>query len=194
LTPNGTTQVLEYAPPAAVGRLPLFRTALALFAVCGVLANLALITDSVQWLRFGSRAYRDLSLNPSAYGRLVAPETIASLRNPYWLWGANAAAVAAAMVGIFLASYLFVSLIRWHSAPEAAVRQMQRYRRWKLPAAIATLVTATCAGFANYYLQGAATRHISVGTWDPWVWPLMLFVGALIPRWWIGKALDGRAG
>jgi hypothetical protein len=96
------------------------------------------------------------------------------------------------MVGIFLALYVLVSLARLRSAPEAAVRQMQRYRRWKMPAAVATLVAATCAGFANYSLEGAATRHISVGTWTPGVWPLMLFVGALVPRWWIGKALDGR--
>lgn len=169
------------------GRLPLFRTALAFFAVCGIGANLGLITDWVRWVRFGSRAYRDLSLNPTAYGRLIAPETIASLRDPFWLWAANLAAVLAAMVGLFLA------VSRFRSAPEAAVRGMDKYRRWKLRTAVATATAAMWAGFANYYLQGAATRHISVGTWDPWVWPLVLFFGALIPYWWIGKALEDRS-
>lgn len=174
------------------GRLPLFRTVLFLFVVGGVAANYFLIIDSIRWLRFGSRAYHDLTMNPSAYGRLIAQVKIASLRSPYWLWGPNAAVVVAALVGIFFALYLLLSLVRWRNAPEAAERQMRLYRRWKILAAIATLVAATCAGYANYKLYGTATRHISVGTWDPRMWPLVLFLGALIPRWWIGKALDGR--
>jgi hypothetical protein len=189
---NTTSHVLEYAPPITVGRLPLFRTFLALCAACGIVANLRLITESVGWLRFGSRAYRDLSVNPKAYGRLIEPETIASLRAPYWLWAANGITVLAALVGIFLALYVLSSLIRLRSAPGAAVCQMLRYRRWKLAAALGTLVAATCAGFANYSLEGTATRHISVGTWPPMAWPLILFVGALVPQWWIGKALHDR--
>jgi hypothetical protein len=95
---NTTSHVLEYAPPITVGRLPLFRTFLALCAACGIVANLRLITESVGWLRFGSRAYRDLSVNPKAYGRLIEPETIASLRAPYWL-GLPDAAVPAVEAG-----------------------------------------------------------------------------------------------
>jgi len=168
----------------------LFRTALAFFALGGIAANIGLITNSIKWVRFGSRAHRNLSLNPKAYGRVIEAETIESLREPHWLWAANAGAMIAAVVGISFALYLLVALVRLGRAPDSGVRQLRRYRWWKRIAAVATFVMATWAGYANYYLEGGATRHISVGSWDPWVWPLMLFVGALIPCWWIGGGLD----
>lgn len=186
---------LDYASShTATGGRRLFRTALASFAVAGILANLAFIYFVIVSLHEAHWAYRSLMQNPTAHNREIDPITIASLRQPWDLWAASEALVLASAVGFLLAIHLLVLVTQISRRPERALVRANQYRRWKPVGA--TLTAATLYWFLseNSGFWVAATRHLPVGSRPPYLEAGLVAACALIPWWWLRHRSDGRSG
>src|SRR4051794_10181380 len=79
-----TVQRLDYASPRGGRRF--FCTVLSLFAVGGILTNLAFIAMFTQQLHQAQWVYHDLVQDPRAYGREIDPAIIAWLRDLRPIW------------------------------------------------------------------------------------------------------------
>src|SRR5689334_16052731 len=91
------------------GGRPFFRTILVLFAIAGILANLAFIMLATQQLHLAQWVHHDLMQNSRAFGREIDSPTIASLRDRRPLWAAWLALGVAATFGSLLAVNLLIA-------------------------------------------------------------------------------------
>lgn len=162
-------------------------------AVGGVVANtyfIYLAADAVDEAHWG---YFALARNPKAFGREIAPATIASLRQPLFLWFASTALIISSVFGLMLAIHLVRSVLQMDRAPDTDWRGITRYRRIK-PYAIAVTATAFfCFGLAHHAFWVTATRHTPVGSMSPvseLLESALLALCGLIPWWWIGRSMD----
>src|SRR5688500_12206453 len=151
-------QHLDYASPsvAPAGRL-YFRTMLGLFAVGGIIANLALIALTAQRLHQAQWVYHDLMQNPRAYGREIDPEVIESLRDLLVIRAAFVALVISSALGLLLAVSLLVAAVLLDRKEASARQRLTWYRRWKPAGIVLTVVTLFWADSANHNYWVAAT-------------------------------------
>jgi hypothetical protein len=191
--PDPNAPTLDYVPPDALGTGSLrFRLVAVLLALAGVALNIGLIAVAVSGSFSASRAHRDLMLNPSAHGRQVDPETIASLRRPVRLWVSQLAMVAAAAVGLLLALRLLTAVPRLRRDPVGSEQVLENYARWQNVAALAAGVAFFWCGIETQAFWEAATRHIPVGSGPPVLGTAVLVAFELAPQWWVRRALARR--
>lgn len=178
-------QPLDYAAPTAInGRPAWFRALTLTIALFCAMFNVSLIVISVSNLQATAEVYPNLVRNPKYYARKISPDVIASLRDTLRLQTAEAALIAAASVGLWLALYLFIAALKFNRNPITAVRNLGRYQRWKV---IGACGTAVAFGWSLQELQQfwiAATRHPSMG-WPPLFDAAVLFACAMIPVLWV---------
>ena len=184
------TQPLTYAPPAAPGRGDRwFQVVAMLLAAAGVAANVGFIGLAVYDLHRAGPVYRNLMINPKAYGREVELEQIATLRRPLRLWAAQSAFIAAAAAGIVLALTLLAGATALHRDPLAARRRLEAYARWKPLGAAATGAALMWAAWESLMFWSTATRHRGVGSGPAFCETIVLLACALLPVWWVRREL-----
>jgi hypothetical protein len=187
-------QPFDYASPRVKrGGRPGFRTALTLFAIGGIFANLWFIALLTQQLHQALWIYHDLMQNPRAYGREIDPAIIASLRDTRPLWIAFAAFGIAAAFGLMLAVNLLVAATILDRNEMSGDWRLMRYRRWKPVGTVVTVVALFWVDNVNSNYWVAATRHIPIGSGPPIITAAVLALCALLPWWWIGKRFGGLA-
>ena len=186
------THSLAYAPPAVrAGGVSWFRGTAIAFALLGAVANTGFVYLTVVSLHQAHWAYRDLRRDPRAYMREVAPATIATLRQPVRLWASHAAFMAAAALGLLLAVDLLIAAVRMKRDPAETLRRLERYARWKGPAAAAMAAAFFWSATEQHAFWVAATRHIPVGSGPPVFSTALLLACALLPLWRVRQALAG---
>ena len=99
----------DASPRVTRGGRPFFRTILALFAVGGILANLAFIELMTERLHRAQWVDHDLMQSPRAYGREIDPAIIASLRDLRPVCSAFGAVGIASAFGLLRAVNLLVA-------------------------------------------------------------------------------------
>lgn len=189
-------QPLDYATPAlARGVGSNFRPVALLFALFGIAANGALVGLIVPQMHRAAWAHHDLTQNPRAYGREIAPATIASLRQPLRLWASAGVLIAAAAFGLLLAINLLRAAIQIGRDPGRASHRLRMYVRWKPLGAAATALAFLWFGAENHAFWVAATRHWPVGSSAaPYLPSAILFGCAYLPAWSLRNCPDGRTG
>lgn len=184
--PQRIVHPLQYAsPPAAPGDMRTFRVVALLFALLGILANLGLIAASVRSVHSASVAYQELTRNPRAYGRDIAPSTIATLRVPVRLWASQAMLIVAATLGLLLAISLLFATVQLHQNLLASSRYLSLYTRLKPFGAAASTAAFFWFGYEDLLFWVTASRHWPVGAGPPVFFSSVLFACALIPWWWV---------
>jgi hypothetical protein len=187
-----SVQTLDYASGRTrTASRPLFKSVLSLLAIFGAVANLWFIYLTVEAMHRAHWAYRDLMHNPRAHGRLIEPETIASLQKPWFLWVSSAALILASAFGLLLAIHLIRSLWQISRSPVRGWEGIARYRRCKPLGVAATALAFFCFASANFNFWVAATAHFPIGGGPPVIETAVLVICALLPWWWIGKQADG---
>src|SRR5438128_816389 len=82
-----TVHPLDYASPGTkAGGRAAFRGGMIFCASAGLVANFGFVYLCVNDMYRASWVYHDLMQDPRAYGRVINPQIIASLRDPYALW------------------------------------------------------------------------------------------------------------
>jgi hypothetical protein len=185
---------LAYASPGAKAGRWWFRPVLVGIAVLGLAANGFFICVSVETLDRASWAYHELVQNPRAYGRLVDPATVASLREPVGLRLAHGAFVVAAAFGMLLAVDLLAAARLLDRRPGDAARRLARYRRVKPFGAALTAASFFACSVTNQLFWEAATRHSPVGGGPPVLETAALLGFALLPCAWIPKDVRQTGG
>lgn len=186
---RSAVSTLDYASPQTKGDS--LRVVIDFFvsAAVGFAVNLGFIALSIWSLHRSAWAYHDLTQNPHAYGRDVAPRTIALLRQPFTLWISELVFALAAAFGALLALHLFIAALQRHSRPDQSLRRFQEYRFWK---PIGTFMTAAAFYWStteDNHFWNAATRHIPIGSGPPVLSTIMLIICGLLPAWWISRRL-----
>jgi hypothetical protein len=125
-------QPLDYATPApSRGVGSHFRPLAVLFALLGITANLALVWLIVPQMHRAAWVHHDLMQNPRAYGREIAPATIAALRQPVRLWASGVILIAAAAFGLLMAINLMCAAIRMGKSAARPFHRLRAYARLK---------------------------------------------------------------
>ena len=132
--------------------------------------------------------------NPRAYGREIAPATIATLRRPVRLWASAGLLVAAAAFGLLLAINLLCAAVRTGSDPTGGSARLRTYARWKPVGAAATAAAFLWFGAESHAFWVAATRHWPVGnSAAPFLSSAVLFGCAWLPAWWVRRYTGAAA-
>jgi hypothetical protein len=189
-------QPLDYAAPMATpGVVPQFPATAFLFAILGIAANAALVALTVPHMHRAAWAYHDLMQNPRAYGREIAPATIATLRQPIRLWASQGLLIAAASFGLLLGINLLCATVQMHRNPTRASHRLRVYGRLKPIGAAVTALAFLWSGAENHAFWVAATRHWPVGSSEaPYVSSAILFGCAWLPAWWVRNRGGAAAG
>ena len=182
---------LDYASPGAErGVSSLLRDGLGFSAAIGLLFNFGFIYLYIYSTYPARWAYQDLMQNPKAYGREIAPAIIASLRDPYGLWLSTGAAIVGLAFGMLLALHLLVAVVQMDRRPEASLRRMRQYERWKPIGALITVAALCWAGTESTDFWTRATRHHALGSDElTGIWAVLIAACALEPWWLVRKAL-----
>ncbi len=182
---------LEYAKTSTQNvTRSFYRTILVICALGGISFNSFLIYLAVDSYFKTRDAYHKLVINPSAFGREVDSETIASLHHPVSVWISSALLGIAAIYGIILAIYLLHSIHKLNTASSIGWRGLFRYRRIKWIGIIATAIAFFWFITANSDFWTDATRHHAIGSGPPvFETPVLIFF-AWFPMAWIGKVSD----
>ena len=189
-------QPLDYATPApAPGVVTNFRPVAFAFALLGIVFNVALVALAVPAAHRAAWAYHDLVKDPRAYGREIAPATIATLRRPVRLWASEVAMVAAAAFGLLLAINLLCAAVQVRRNPERAARRLRFYGRLKPIGAAATALAFLWSGAESHAFWVAATRHWPLGSSEaPYISSAVLFACAWLPSWWVRNRSGAATG
>jgi hypothetical protein len=171
----------------AIDDRPTFKAVSALLAALGLVANVGFVYLAIDALHRAHWAYRDLMRSPRAYGREIAPATIASLQEPRALWVGSGAFILASIFGLALALHLLRSLWQLGRSPERGRAGIAQYRRIKPIGAAATALAFFAFASANHSFWVAATRHVAIGSGPPVIETAILAVCGLLPWWWVGK-------
>jgi hypothetical protein len=181
-------QPLDYAPPRSVNHFGVSVTLLVLFGACGLAMNLLFVTFTMQGLHRAHWVHHDLMQNPRAYGREIAPQTIATLRRPYALWASHGGMIVASSFGMLLAINLLVCAAQVRRRFAQSVHRIQWYIARKAIGAAITSAVYFWSGSASWEFWVAATRHIPLGSGPPLISTALLLLCALIPWWWAKRA------
>src|SRR2546423_1346966 len=135
-----TVHPLDYASPGTkAGGRAAFRTGMIFCASAGLVANFGFVYLCVNDMYRASWVYHDLMQDRRAYGRVIDPEIIASLRHPYALWISSGIMLFSAALGMLLALHLLVAAFAMNRTPGVSMHRLGQYVRWK---PIGTIVTA----------------------------------------------------
>ena len=187
-------QPLDYATLAR-GVASHFRPLAHLFALLGIAANIGLVWLIVPQMNRAAWAHHDLMQNPRAYGREIAPATIATLRQPVRLWASAALLITAAAFGLLLAINLMCAAIQMGRDATREPHRLRAYARFKPVGAAATALSFLWFGAENHSFWVAATRHWPVGSSEaPYLSTAILFGCAWLPAWWARKYGGAAAG
>jgi hypothetical protein len=139
-------------------------------------------------------AHHDLVRDPRAYGREIAPATIAAIRRPVRLWASAALLIAAAAFGLLLAINLMCAAIQMGRDAARASYRLRAYSRLKPLGAAATALAFFWFGAEDHGFWVAATRHWPLGSSAaPYLNSAILFGCAWLPAWWV-RAGGAAAG
>jgi hypothetical protein len=158
-------------------------------AALGIAANVGFILLLVKSTFDAWWAYKDLLHDPKAYGRVVTPELIATLKNPVSLWIAAALFALGAAFGIWLALHLLITALQLNEHAGQSLDRMRCYRRWKLVGITITVTGCFWLSNENFSFWVTATRHIPTGSGGPLdlAPPLAILAFGLVPWWHVGR-------
>jgi hypothetical protein len=192
--PERALQPLDYATPARDAASH-FRPLAILFALLGIAANVALVWLTVPQTHRAAWVHHDLMQNPLAYGREIAPATIATLRQPVRLWASAGLLISAAGFGLLLAINLLCAAVQMERDATRGCRRVRAYARLKPFGAAATALAFLWFGAENHAFWVAATRHWPVGSSEaPYLGTAILFGCAWLPAWWVRNRGSAAAG
>jgi hypothetical protein len=125
-------QPLAYAQPSSgrPPRLP-FRETAGLFAVLGIFANCFFVERAIASVHEAHLAHFRLDRFPSAFGREIDADVIASLARPVGLWVSSAAFGAAAIAGLPFAVRMLIAVVRLNRDEKTSLARLEHYATWK---------------------------------------------------------------
>jgi hypothetical protein len=192
MPPDRAPTPLEYARPTTrSGGIPHFRGVALTFGLFGVAANLLFIVLAAWCVVRAGDAQAQLRVDPRAFGREVAPETIESLRRPVSLWLSAAAFASASLFGLLLATRLALAVASLDDDAPEFRRRLASYVRWKGAGVAATAATLVWLSLADQAFWEGATRHHPLDNGPPVLITATVVGYGLLALWWVRRGVRG---